>query len=262
MGADIQADRRLLSLDHPPGALERRALRHAGGERASQERPAAGRPLRRFANYGDPARSRPRPHRAHAAAPWARKIVSRRRSRKLPHRTIRPPRLDPLDITVPGDPSSAAFLLVAGLLVPGSELTITGVNLNPTRTGLLDVLQEMGADFAISKSVHASRRTGRRYSGESRARSTGVRHRRRDSRAHDRRIPDSDGGGNASRGRDRRPRRPRTSCQRDRPHCGHGGGAAKAGRSHRGTRRRLPHCRSAELCPADKSTGMTIIASP
>ena len=59
-------------------------------------------------------------------------------------------RLDPLDITVPGDPSSAAFLLVAGLIVPGSELTITGVNLNPTRIGLLDVLQEMGADFAIS----------------------------------------------------------------------------------------------------------------
>ena len=59
-------------------------------------------------------------------------------------------RLDPLDITAPGDFSSAAFLLVAGLLVPASELTITGVNLNPTRTGLLDVLKEMGADFAIS----------------------------------------------------------------------------------------------------------------
>ena len=59
-------------------------------------------------------------------------------------------RLDPLDITVPGDPSSAAFPLVAGLLVPGSELTIAGVNLNPTRIGLLDVLAEMGADFEIS----------------------------------------------------------------------------------------------------------------
>ncbi len=58
--------------------------------------------------------------------------------------------LDPLDITVPGDPSSAAFPLVAALLVPGSDLTITGVDLNPTRTGLLDALAEMGADFAIS----------------------------------------------------------------------------------------------------------------
>ncbi len=58
--------------------------------------------------------------------------------------------LNPLDITVPGDPSSAAFPLVAGLLVPGSDLTIAGVDLNPTRIGLLDVLGEMGADFAIS----------------------------------------------------------------------------------------------------------------
>ncbi len=58
--------------------------------------------------------------------------------------------LDPLDITVPGDPSSAAFPLVAGLLVPGSQLTIAGVDLNPTRIGLLDALQEMGADFDIS----------------------------------------------------------------------------------------------------------------
>ncbi len=59
-------------------------------------------------------------------------------------------RLEPLDITVPGDPSSAAFPLVAALLAPGSDLTITGVDLNPTRTGLLDALAEMGADFTIS----------------------------------------------------------------------------------------------------------------
>ncbi len=58
--------------------------------------------------------------------------------------------LDPLDIIVPGDFSSAAFLLVAGLLVPDSELTITGVDLNPTRTGLLDVLDAMGADFTVT----------------------------------------------------------------------------------------------------------------
>ena len=59
-------------------------------------------------------------------------------------------RLSPLDLTVPGDVSSAAFLLVAGLLAPASDITITGVNLNPTRTGLLDALNEMGADIAIS----------------------------------------------------------------------------------------------------------------
>ena len=58
-------------------------------------------------------------------------------------------RLKALDMTVPGDASSAAFLLVAGLLVPGSDITVQGVNLNPTRTGILDVLEEMGADITI-----------------------------------------------------------------------------------------------------------------
>ena len=58
--------------------------------------------------------------------------------------------LKPLDMTVPGDFSSAAFMMVAGLVTPGSELTIKGVNLNPTRTGLLDVLEEMGADIRLS----------------------------------------------------------------------------------------------------------------
>lgn len=65
--------------------------------------------------------------------------------------TIVPPdRLSPLDLTVPGDISSAAFLLVAALLIRDSELKIKGVNLNPTRTGILDVLEAMGADIAIS----------------------------------------------------------------------------------------------------------------
>ncbi len=57
--------------------------------------------------------------------------------------------LSPLDITVPGDFSSAAFLLVAGALAAGSDLTISGVNLNPTRTGLLDVLAQMGARCTV-----------------------------------------------------------------------------------------------------------------
>ena len=57
--------------------------------------------------------------------------------------------LAPLDITVPGDFSSAAFLLAAALLVPESDLIIRGLNLNPTRIGLLDVLIEMGGDIRI-----------------------------------------------------------------------------------------------------------------
>jgi 3-phosphoshikimate 1-carboxyvinyltransferase len=53
---------------------------------------------------------------------------------------------DPL----PGDFSSAAFLLVAATLVPGSNVTVPNVGLNPTRTGLLDVLQTMGADLTVT----------------------------------------------------------------------------------------------------------------
>src|ERR1700723_3541995 len=55
------------------------------------------------------------------------------------------PELIAADVVVPGDPSSAAFPLVAALLVPGARLTITGVGLNPLRTGLLACLAEMGA---------------------------------------------------------------------------------------------------------------------
>lgn len=57
--------------------------------------------------------------------------------------------LHPLDVTVPGDISSAAFLIVAACLVPSSEIYIEGLGLNPTRTGLLDILQEMGADITV-----------------------------------------------------------------------------------------------------------------
>ena len=54
------------------------------------------------------------------------------------------------DLVVPGDFSSAAFFLVAALLVPGSEVVVEGVGLNPTRTGLLSVLKAMGADLELS----------------------------------------------------------------------------------------------------------------
>jgi len=53
--------------------------------------------------------------------------------------------LAPFDVEVPGDPSSAAFLLAAALLVPGSEVTVENVLLNPTRSGFLRVIERMGA---------------------------------------------------------------------------------------------------------------------
>ncbi|WP_283675264.1 3-phosphoshikimate 1-carboxyvinyltransferase [Butyricicoccus sp. Marseille-Q5471] len=62
--------------------------------------------------------------------------------------TLDPPEeLHALDIAVPADISSAAFFLVAGAIVPGSELTIKNVGVNPTRTGILDVLRDMGAEI-------------------------------------------------------------------------------------------------------------------
>jgi len=66
--------------------------------------------------------------------------------------TVTPGPLRGTSVTVPGDISSAAFLLVAGLLVPGSRVTAAGIGLNPTRTGLLDALGAMGASLAISGS--------------------------------------------------------------------------------------------------------------
>jgi 3-phosphoshikimate 1-carboxyvinyltransferase len=57
--------------------------------------------------------------------------------------------LSPLSVCVPGDVSSAAFLLVAAAMAPGSEVVVEGVGVNPTRTGLLDVLREMGADVVM-----------------------------------------------------------------------------------------------------------------
>ena len=60
------------------------------------------------------------------------------------------PELRARDVVVPGDPSSAAFPAVAALIVPGSAIVITGVGLNPLRTGLFATLREMGADLAVS----------------------------------------------------------------------------------------------------------------
>lgn len=53
------------------------------------------------------------------------------------------------ELVIPGDISSAAFFMVAALLVPGSELLIQNVGVNPTRTGVLDILQAMGGDIVL-----------------------------------------------------------------------------------------------------------------
>ena len=64
--------------------------------------------------------------------------------------SVRPaPRLELGDVEIPGDFSSAAPLVVAAATIPGSDLTVHGVGLNPRRTGLLDVLERMGARLTV-----------------------------------------------------------------------------------------------------------------
>jgi 3-phosphoshikimate 1-carboxyvinyltransferase len=59
-------------------------------------------------------------------------------------------RLRPRTLEIPGDPSAAAFLAVAALIVPGSELRLEGVGMNPSRTGLFELLSGMGAAVEVS----------------------------------------------------------------------------------------------------------------
>lgn len=58
-------------------------------------------------------------------------------------------RLRPLDITIPSDFSSSAFFIVAGAIVPHSEILIRQTGINPTRTGLIDIMRMMGADIEL-----------------------------------------------------------------------------------------------------------------
>ena len=58
-------------------------------------------------------------------------------------------KLTATDVQVPGDVSSAAFFLVAGAIIPNSKLVLENVGMNPTRTGIIDVLEKMGATFTV-----------------------------------------------------------------------------------------------------------------
>jgi 3-phosphoshikimate 1-carboxyvinyltransferase len=79
--------------------------------------------------------------------------------------------LKPQAITVPGDPSSAAFAVVAGLIVEGSDIVIENMMLNPTRTGLIETLAEMGADIVIDN----RRKVGGEEIGDVRVRASRLR---------------------------------------------------------------------------------------
>ena len=70
--------------------------------------------------------------------------------------TVKPTNdLTAVNVDVPGDISSAAFFLVLGAIMPNSQITVTNVGINPTRTGIINVLKEMGADITL-ENVHTS----------------------------------------------------------------------------------------------------------
>ena len=70
--------------------------------------------------------------------------------------TVKPTNdLSAVNVDVPGDISSAAFFLVLGAIMPNSQITVTNVGINPTRTGIIDVLKDMGADITL-ENVHTS----------------------------------------------------------------------------------------------------------
>ena len=70
--------------------------------------------------------------------------------------TVKPTNdLTAVNVDVPGDIYSAAFFLVLGAIMPNSQITVTNVGINPTRTGIIDVLKDMGADITL-ENVHTS----------------------------------------------------------------------------------------------------------
>ncbi|MGH2771523.1 MAG: 3-phosphoshikimate 1-carboxyvinyltransferase [Actinomycetota bacterium] len=82
--------------------------------------------------------------------------------------------LEAFEMQVPGDFSSAAFWLVAAILVPLSQVRLEGVGLNPTRTALLDVLAEMGASFQVEKSAEEPEPLGSLETGFARLQSANI----------------------------------------------------------------------------------------
>jgi 3-phosphoshikimate 1-carboxyvinyltransferase len=92
--------------------------------------------------------------------------------------SISPSRLKSLDIVVPGDISSAAFWLVAGAIHPEANIHVRSVGVNPTRSGILDILKSMGADLSVENErmvngepvaelkIQSSRLTGIEIGGE------------------------------------------------------------------------------------------------
>lgn len=157
MGARIAGTTRPGSTDlHPPLVIEGRAPL----EPITYTLPVASAQLKSaillagLAASGRTTVIEPRPTRDHTERLLALfGVPVRRADGRVSVEPARP--VSPGEIVVPGDFSSAAFFLVAGCCVPGSSVTITGVGLNPTRTGILRVLTRMGAEIMVTEGADA-----------------------------------------------------------------------------------------------------------
>ena len=143
----------------------------------------------------------------------------------------------PQAIEVPGDPSSAAFPLVAALIVPRSEVLIENVGINPTRTGLFEVLREMGADLTYEN----EREIGGEPVADIRARllrAAWYRRAARNRTPNDRRVPDPVRRGCGRRRGNAYQRARRDARQGERPSRRHGRRSKTVRRDARRTGRR------------------------
>jgi 3-phosphoshikimate 1-carboxyvinyltransferase len=144
------------------------------------------------------------------------------------------PEIHPRPLQVVADPSSAAFVMVAALLVPGSHVVMPKVGLNPLRTGLIDTLRDMGGDIQIhNQTVVSGEDVGDIVVRGSRLRGVTV-----PAERAPRMIDDYFIGGRSLCRRFNRHARPiRTSGERKQPPAGHSGWSFGGGRSGRQSRR-------------------------
>jgi 3-phosphoshikimate 1-carboxyvinyltransferase len=140
----------------PPLRIEGRTLRGAAHDlpvASAQVKSAlllAGLQASGVTSVAEPAPSRD--HTERMLATFGARLTRASRGVSL----VGPQELCGATVELPGDFSSAAFLIVAGLLVPASELRLTGIGVNPTRTGLLDVLHAMGGRIHIEPEPDAA----------------------------------------------------------------------------------------------------------
>ncbi len=167
------------------------------------------------------------------------------------------------ELTVPGDPSSAAFMIAAAILVPDSRVVVSGVGLNWTRTGFFRIAERMGAVIVgdLEPPRHRRRRRAGRRAGRRLLDARGDGGRARRGAAGDRRADAGRAAGRVRRGGDRRARGGGAARQGVRPHPRGGGRAcAASARTSRRPRTASSCAATARRRAAARSTRTAITA--